>query len=361
VADAIASVRRHAPADTEIVVVDDGSVDGTGMWLRREYAGSVSCEIQPSLGRSAARNAGIRLATGDALVFLDSDDLVLRGGPQSLLAVLERDPAIDVAMGDGVYADETGAPIEPVSRTWPAFDVARMLEVLVLQNVIAAPHLAMVRRSRLMALAPPWFDESLHGGEDADFWVRLAAAGFTFGMTAERVGAYRLHPGGASSPQARDRSSRHASVVRGRLKILDAPFFGDLPASVRRLFLWELLVHDLAGRSDDQARVLASDEVTRLPAPIRADLLAGVAVENLSRRATVEIGRRRLSEAVDLGGASVRRRALLALSYFGPRATAVALRWRRRLDPGERERLARLPPQWRATIARSKDTPPWTS
>src|SRR5262245_44485240 len=72
--EALESVGAQAFADYEIIVVDDGSTDGTGEWLKAR-AEHLHIITQTNRGPGAARNAGIRHASGRYVAFLDSDDL----------------------------------------------------------------------------------------------------------------------------------------------------------------------------------------------------------------------------------------------------------------------------------------------
>jgi glycosyltransferase involved in cell wall biosynthesis len=98
VADAVNSVLAQQYPSLEIIVIDDGSTDGTETAVRR-----LPCDVhyfkQGNLGPAAARNRGIRDASGDFVAFLDVDDL----SPEHTLAVLMdelvRHPELDVVRG----------------------------------------------------------------------------------------------------------------------------------------------------------------------------------------------------------------------------------------------------------------------
>ncbi|MBL4672696.1 MAG: glycosyltransferase family 2 protein, partial [Arenicella sp.] len=78
VVEAIQSVLDQGDFDIEIIVVDDGSTDQTRQQVRR-FGGACRYVFQPNGGPSAARNAGLKLAKGELISFLDSDDLWLFG------------------------------------------------------------------------------------------------------------------------------------------------------------------------------------------------------------------------------------------------------------------------------------------
>jgi glycosyltransferase involved in cell wall biosynthesis len=94
----------------EIVVVDNGSSDGTGEWLGRWVAEGPARRrtvFEPVPGLSRARNRGIEAATGDVVLFIDDDASAPRGWVAAHLAAYDRDPGVVAAGG-------------PVALTWPA-------------------------------------------------------------------------------------------------------------------------------------------------------------------------------------------------------------------------------------------------
>ena len=168
---------QTAPVD-EIIVVDDGSTDGTADGIHRRYGAQVRVVRQGNQGVSAARNTGIRDAQGEWIAFLDSDDIWLPTKMQCQLEAL-------AAMGNGCgvcFSDNffEGDPNRTLSRfeevgfeSPTQFGVLKQPAPLILAN--KEPFFTssvMVRRLLLDAI--PGFDDALTIGEDTDVFFRLS-------------------------------------------------------------------------------------------------------------------------------------------------------------------------------------------
>lgn len=163
-AEAIASVLdQHYPA-LEIIVVDDGSEDDIAAAVAALPV-EVRFARQDNAGPAAARNRGIRMASGELLAFLDVDDLWLPDSLQAMVAQLLDEPGIDVLLGRGQLAriveDEAGRRHEYIGNPEESF-----------------PYYigAAVYRKRVFAEIGG-FDERLHFGEDTDWFKRLEESG----------------------------------------------------------------------------------------------------------------------------------------------------------------------------------------
>ncbi len=103
VCEAVESALEQRDGRVEVIVVDDGSTDGTEDVLARRFGSSVRVARSPRRrGAGAARNAGARLARGELLAFLDSDDLWLRGKLDAELRALERFHGAEAVVSDSL-------------------------------------------------------------------------------------------------------------------------------------------------------------------------------------------------------------------------------------------------------------------
>ena len=155
----------------ELIVVNDGSTDGTRALLEG-YGAAISVVDQENRGMSAARNAGIRSARGTYVAFLDSDDWWLPGKLTQQVALMQGRPEIGfcstvvrVEDGDGRLLNLWRCPNGSTE----------ILATLFAQNAAIAGGCSAVMVRKDLIDRVGLFDESLRGFEDPDLWIRLAA------------------------------------------------------------------------------------------------------------------------------------------------------------------------------------------
>ncbi|MGP7796718.1 glycosyltransferase family 2 protein [Sphingomonas sp. CLY1604] len=144
VTQAVDSVLAQSPAPTRIILVDDGSTDGTADVLRalEERHPTVTAVLLPrNVGASAARNAGLALVREEWVAFLDSDDAWLPGAAAAMLAAAI---GMDVVVGQFRRVWPCGSAGEPECG-WSGGDI---LSALALTGAIGPSWSIVRRRSR---------------------------------------------------------------------------------------------------------------------------------------------------------------------------------------------------------------------
>ncbi len=193
--DAIESVLRELPADSELIVVDDGSTDGTPAVLER-FAGRIRAirRATPS-NPGTARNTGAAEATGAILAFHDADDLALPGRFSHLLAVLDAEPQVDLVFGNGIKVTADGRPLGPVIPVRYARRLARRVDVgLLLEGSFIYPQAMCVRRAAFERLG----GFTVPRAEDWELALRATLA-LQIRFVDKAVFAYRQYEGSVTS------------------------------------------------------------------------------------------------------------------------------------------------------------------
>jgi hypothetical protein len=284
--------------DFELIVVDDGSTDGTDGAL----AGldpRLRCLRQEHRGVGPARNLGLGAATGEVVAFLDSDNRWLPDHLAVVTEMLSRHP--------GAVAASTCPGFRLNGRA--AVDQARVVDLLpVLTHGTEAGFIscAAVRRDDLLAVGG--FDEELPVWEDSDLFLRLAMRG-PFCLLGRRTIVHRPTPGGL-----RERGIRSGAYLKAMelssvkaeplLRELDRPDREQLVDGVRAKLGLVRGIRAALGGDEDGARE-AFAEACRL----RADL---------SRRPGLVLGN--IRHAVAEGGSLVDTVATTADAWPDPRS-----------------------------------------
>jgi glycosyltransferase involved in cell wall biosynthesis len=215
---ALRSALEQTYAPSEIIVVDDGSTDNTHQVVKL-FGDAVTYIWQRNAGVSAARNVGMRRATGEFIALLDSDDVWVPEKTQLQVEWFDRHPDFALLLGDYDIVSKDGSLIEAVKRR-------RFIpeDGWVLRDVLRAPFLlpssVMFRRDVLNMV--PGFDESLKTAEDLLFHMQVARR-FKIGVLSKPLVRYLQGHGSLSSLARSELDAVHAFEIFARDAAHDVP------------------------------------------------------------------------------------------------------------------------------------------
>jgi hypothetical protein len=280
IADTIRSVLRQTFRDFEIIVVDDGSTDGTADVLD-SFDGRITCVTQRNRGVAAARNTGLRHASGELVALLDADDLWFSRRLERMVEFLDRRPRLGFATSDAYlrYEDEPSAetyyrdlvPLPNLPSNQPYW--------IIQHNFVFT--MVVIRRELLERLG--CFDENLSTAEDWDLWIRFILGGERLGLLHQPLGYYRIRKTGLTLSD-REQWDKNLSTVPARA--LSHPEVHRTPGVGRDLLLPAARRAMKAGRHDEAGelfRAAARDPLLpmRAKARVRAAALSPVVAKRL--------------------------------------------------------------------------------
>lgn len=198
--EAVDSALSQTYKNCEVVVVDDGSTDGTKNVLGSHVAdGRIKYIYQPNKGLASARNTGIRAAKGEFIALLDADDVFLPAKVGEQISALESRPDFGVCYSDLLHFTDPPATRATAMRAgteprkfyhhrygYPSGDILAPL----LRRQFINPLAVLARKSIFEEYG--YFDENLRRSEDWDLWLRWAHAGVKFYYLAKPLAYYRM-------------------------------------------------------------------------------------------------------------------------------------------------------------------------
>ena len=216
--EAIDTVLSQEYQGVELIVVDDGSTDGTTEYLET-YGQHLSVIQQQNRGVSAARNAGIAAASGRYIAFLDSDDLWLPQKLRQQVQFFTLHPEALVCQTEEIWV-RNGRRVNPGLRHRK---LSGMIFEPSLHLCLVSPSAVMIRRSLFDTVG--LFDESLPACEDYDLWLRVSCRYPVFLIDTPLIVKRGGHP---------DQLSRLPGLDKYRIRSLVKILKSDLLSSEQR-------------------------------------------------------------------------------------------------------------------------------
>lgn len=220
IAGTLQSVVGQTWPNKEIIVVDDGSKDGTVALARRFESSGVRVAEQENRGPAAARNHAYRLSQGEYIQFIDADDLLSPEKITEQIKVLGESPPRMLGICPWTYFQDGTDPDQGLAENgWPAVDTDAPVEWLT--DLLGpegpfgmVPHGAWLTPRAVAEDAGGW-DETPSPDDDGEYFARVVLASAGIRRTAGRF-YYRKRPTGGSWS-----STRNATLLAGALYSLE--------------------------------------------------------------------------------------------------------------------------------------------
>ena len=225
------SIRSQQEVDYEIIVIDDGSTDGSLEWLRaeREQDERIQVYAEKGLGAGAARNLAVQISRSDLIAFLDADDYWYEGKLAKQVKHHQQNPSTVLSFSDYEHIEEhSGKSVVGCFEYWPRFSaiadsaiaegytlVSHSCATLFAENVVGTSSV-MINKSAFLAVSG--FDTSLTSASDWDLWLKLSQIG-DVAFTNEKSMGYLMRAGSMTSNK------------QNRLNAMEAIFQRHLPAA----------------------------------------------------------------------------------------------------------------------------------
>jgi glycosyltransferase involved in cell wall biosynthesis len=191
VAAAIDSALEQSYEPLEVVVVDDGSTDGSRTIIAG-YQDRVRTVLQDNAGQGGAYNAGWRAARGEFVLFLDSDDVLTKDAIAKVVEAFKGNDAVKVQF----YLEQVDRNLKPLGFLLPSYDFSPLTtrrQIAIYGNYVSPPASGNAYRKSFLDEIMPIADEELYRHAPDGYTTGLAGLDGGVRSISEILGYYRVH------------------------------------------------------------------------------------------------------------------------------------------------------------------------
>jgi len=215
--EAVQSCADQTWRPIEILVIDDGSADDVESALR-PFGAQVRLIHKPNGGVASARNLGLRMALGDFIHFLDSDDLLTPTAIENAVAAFAQVADAELCYGQAQWIDMRTTPPQTKERHFR--ELNNPIRSMIVEFAFTVPTV-MIPRWRMLAMPP--FEEDLRRSSDWRYWQSLGFAGVkAIGIRTLSAHLRRFQHSLQTTPDPED-DSHAVAVVRGLRDLVRSP------------------------------------------------------------------------------------------------------------------------------------------
>ena len=197
---AINSILSQPYKDLESIIIDDGSTDGSGEFIRDKFGDKVRYIYQGNKGAASAVNRGISLSRGNYIAFCDSDDWWLRDKLEKQVKFLEKNQNFGLVYSDAFLAKDGRL----TRKTWLqsrkvlpcSGGKEKCLTPLFFKNFIPAPLTVLMRKSVIDRVG--LFNEKFSSTYDYEYWFKILEAGIQIAFLDEPLAVWNSLAGQGS-------------------------------------------------------------------------------------------------------------------------------------------------------------------
>lgn len=240
ITEAIESVLKQTYSNWELIIVDDGSTDGTRDVIMKYVSHKVHYIYQANQGPSVARNKGLDLAKGEYIAFLDSDDLYAADKLKEQLQFLESHPEIDIVYNDINVVDESLNHLYYLKSEGVYPNQHDFLAMLLFRQIVPLPP-SIMARAECFRSGIRFNAEYVHG-EDYDLTLKLARK-YCYGYLPKPLYIYRRHESNLTNS--------HQKQLRAEVDVISKLGYAEIeriveestfPASEKKLLLAKIYI-----------------------------------------------------------------------------------------------------------------------